>query len=617
MNTTQPDPTVVAARRRLIDVLLDPSKYADLVLRGGNVVNVISGEIYLGDVAVVGEHIARVGDCSDLIGPLTNVVNLDGSYLMPGLIDAHMHFESAMLNATEFTRISLPTGTTSVVSDPHEIANVLGPEGVREIAEECALLPTRVHTRVPCRVPDVAPVETCGVDITFDDVPGMLEMPTVDGIGEVQSVGAPNFVFRHTPEVFDDVLKSTTYAREHGDVVDGNAAAIFGNELAAHIIAGGTDISCHETTTKKEALEKLRFGVWVLMREGSTQRNMAECIRAFTEDGLDPRRLCLATDDMLPDDLQARGHMNDVVRRTIAAGIKPVHAIQMATINPATWMGLSDVGVLAPGKLADLCVVSGALEDMNVDEVYLGGKLVAKCGELTIALTPYRYPDWVRSSVKRDPITADELAVEASGDEATVRAVGLIPDQNLSRAVTGSVPVVDGIAQSSVENDILQAAVVERYGRHGGVGRGFINGFGLKRGAIAETVSHNSHNIVVMGTNLDDMVIAVNEVIRIQGGIVMVDGGEIVGVLPLPVAGLINDELSADEMVQAVETMTNIAQQRLGVQVHGPFMHLAFLSLTTSPEWKLTDRGLLDVESLTILPSVIENAVPTPLGGAS
>ena len=596
-------------RRHLIDVLLSPSHFADKILRGANIVNVITGEIYQAEIAIAGQYILRVGDCTKLTGPETEIIDLDGAHIMPGLIDAHMHFESAMLNCTEFTRLSIPTGTTSLVSDPHEIANVLGPDGVEEMAKECALLPNRIHTRVPCRVPDVPLVETCGVDITFADVPRMLAMPTVDGIGEMQSVGAPDFVYRHTPDVFDDALKSTIYARSHGKIVDGNAAAIFDDQLAAHIISSGTDISCHETTTKEEALEKLRYGVRVLMREGSTQRNMQECIRVVTEDGLDSRYLCLATDDMLPDDLRDHGHMNDVVRRTIAAGIKPIVAIQMATINPATWMGLPDVGVLAPGKLADLCIVKGDIKDMVVHQVYIGGKLVAEDNRLLIDVPSYRYPDWVRHSVKRGPVSKSELAIEAPGKTARVRAVGLIPDQNLSRAIEATVPVTDGLAQAEFDHDILLGAVVERHGRHGGVAKGFISGFGMKRGAIAETVSHNSHNIIVMGTNYEDMVQAVNEVIRIQGGIVMVDGGEFVGTLPLPVAGLINDELNAADMTAKVAEMTRIAQTRLGVQVHGPFMHLAFLSLTTSPTWKLTDRGLLNVDTLEILPVIIEPAI--------
>jgi adenine deaminase len=596
---------LAADRRHLIDVLMDPKRGADKVFRGGKVVNVISGEIYEAEVAIAGEYIVRVGDCASITSEKTEIVDMSGAHIMPGLIDPHMHFESAMLNCTEFTRLSLPTGTTSLVNDPHEMGNVLGPAGIREMAEEAATLPNRVHTRVPCFLPDVPLIETCGVDIRFADVPAMLEMPTVDGIGEIQSVGAPSFVYSRTPEVFDDVLKSTIYARSRGMMVDGNAASIFDDQLATHIIAGGTDISCHETFTKREAKEKLRNGVWVLMREGSTQRNMKECIRVITEDGMDPRRLCLATDDMLPDDLRDHGHMNDVIRRTIEAGISPILAIQMATINPATWMGLTDVGVLAPGKLADLCIVKGDLAKMQVHQVYVGGKLVAQDSKLTIEIPPYRYPDWVKKSVKRGPVTVQELAISVAGTSARVRAIGLIPDQNLTDAVEGEVPVVDGIARANLDGDILLAAVVERHGRHGGVGKGFISGFQMKRGAIAETVSHNCHNIIVMGTNFEDMVTAVNEVIRIQGGIVMVDDGELIGTMPLPVAGLINDEMNAAEMADKIAELTLIAQNRLGVKVHGPFMHLAFLSLSTSPEWKLTDRGIVNVTTLDILSPII------------
>jgi adenine deaminase len=594
----------------LIEALLRDGQGADTILRNGRVVNVITGEIYPADVALKGEAILRAGNCADLEADETQIVDLAGAYVIPGLIDAHMHFESAMLTATEFSRLSIPTGTTTIVADPHEIGNVLGPSGMREMAVECAALPNRIHLRVPCRTPDVPGVETAGYDITSQDVPEMLEFPTVDGIGEIQGVAAPDLVFRHTPEVFEDVALSTAFAQARGKVVDGNAAAIFGNELAAHIIAGGTEISCHETTTKKEAVEKLRYGVYVLMREGSTQRNMAECIRAYTEEGMDPRRLCLCTDDMLPDDLQERGHMNDVVRRTIAAGIQPVVALQMATINPATWMGLRDVGVIAPGKLADLAII-GDLEQMDVRAVYLGGRRVAEDGELLIDLPKYRYPQSVKESVRRGPVSAEELMIPSDhlpkeGSAVRVRAVGLIPDQNLSHAVEASLPVRHGRIEASPTDNVVYVAVVERHSRTGEVGKAFIHGFGMQTGAIAETVSHDTHNIIVMGTNQDDMAVAVNEVIAMQGGIALADSGEVIGTLRLPVAGLLTDELTAPEMSSAVAELTSLAQERLGVQVHGPFMHLAFLSLATSPVWKITDRGLLDVERYSVLPAVVE-----------
>lgn len=602
---------IVKQRRELLDALYDEGVSADTVLRNGRVVNVITGEIYPADVSIKGVHILKVGDSEDVVGPETTVVDLDGAFVIPGLIDSHTHFESAMLTATEFSRLSIPTGTTTIVSDPHEIGNVLGPVAIEAIAVESATLPNRIHTRPPCHTPNVPGVETAGYDIRWKDVPDLLALPGVDGIGENQAVTQPRLVHKHTPEVIDDVLHSTTYARLSGKVVDGNAAAIFGNDLAAHVIAGGTDVSCHETTTKAESLAKLRDGVWVLMREGSTQRNMAECIRPVTEDGVQPNRLCLSTDDMMPNDLRDRGHMNDVVRRTIAAGIDPVLAIQMATIHPATWMGHNEVGALLPGKLADIAVIDGPLEDMNVRAVYLNGQHVAQNNELLIDLPRYTYPDTVKDSVKRGPVTADELAVTASGTSAEVRAVGLILDQNLTRAVTGTLPVVDGIVRPDLEQDLLHLALVERHGRHGGVGRTFVNGFGMKHGAIAESVAHDCHNIMCMGANLDDMVVAINRVIEMKGGLALAKDGRVIGDLPLEIAGLMTDQMSAVEMADRLELLSTLARNDLGVEVHGVFMHLAFISLSTSPTWKITDLGLLDVTTYTLIPTLVEDSDST------
>jgi adenine deaminase len=600
---------IVVQRRALLDALYDGNVHADTVLRGGRVVNVVTGEIYPADVCIKGAHILKVGDSVDVTGPETTVVELGSAFVIPGFIDSHTHFESAMLTATEFSRLSIPTGTTTIVSDPHEIGNVLGPIGIEAMARESATLPNRIHTRPPCHTPNVPGVETAGFDIRWAHVPDMLELPSVDGIGENQAVTQPRLVHRHTPEVIDDVLHSTAYARLTGKVVDGNAAAIFGSDLAAHIIAGGTDVSCHETTTKAESLAKLRDGVWVLMREGSTQRNMAECIRPYTEDGLQPHRLCLSTDDMMPNDLRDRGHMNDVVRRTIAAGVDPVLAIQMATIHPATWMGHNEVGALLPGKLADVVVIDGPLEEMNVRAVYLNGEHVAQNNELLIDLPRYTYPDEVKNSVKRGPVTAAELAVPAGGDSAAVRAVGLIPDQNLTRSVTGTLPVADGVVRADVSQDLLHLALVERHGRHGGVGRSFVHGFGMEHGAIAESVAHDCHNIMAMGTSLDDMVIAINRVIEMQGGLALAKNGAVIGDLPLPIAGLITDQMTAVEMADRLQLLGEYARDELGVKVHGPFMHLAFLSLSTSPTWKITDLGLLDVPTYTIIPTVIDGDV--------
>ena len=599
------DLKLLSERQKAVDVLMDSQQYADVVLKRGQVVNVISREIYEADVAICGEIILMVGDCSSLIGDKTKVYDMTGKYLSPGFIDSHMHFESAMLTITEFSRLSIPTGTTCLVSDPHEIGNVMGPAGIKAMCDEAAVMPQHVHSRVPALTPDSPGLETAGYDITSKDIPEMLEYPSVSGIGETQGISAAKYVYQHNPGVFRDTIVSTVYARSNGYSVDGNAPELFGKDLAAHIIADGTEVSCHETTTKEEAMEKLRYGVYMLMREGSTQRNMPECIRAITEEGLDSRRAILATDDMLAEDIAKTGHMNDIIRRTIKRGVDPVVAIQMATINAAAWQGFDDIGVLAPGKLADIAVIDGKLEDMNISEVFLKGKLVSKDGKLLIDLPPYSYPDHVKHSVNRSPITSQDLMVPcATQEKVKVRCIGLILDQNLTDAVEAEMNVTDGYVQPSLEKDLLPIAVVGRHGQSD-IGTTFVKGFKMKYGAIAETVSHDTHNIIVMGTNYEDMAAAVNRIIELQGGLVLVKEDKVIGELSLRIGGLMTDELSADELTNQMSFLTRLAQEELKCEAHAPFMHLAFLSLTTSPKWKITDKGVVDAVNYCVIPTIV------------
>ncbi len=595
----------VADRLNCVDVLLGGHVHADTVLKDGNVINVLTKEIYKADIAMKGKYILMVGDCKDLIGADTEVIDVSGKYLSPGFIDSHMHFESAMLTITEFSRLSIPTGTTCLISDPHEIGNVLGLVGIKAMADEASKMPNHVYCRVPALTPDSPGLETAGFDITSEHVPEMLEYPTVTGIGETQGVTAIKFVYDHNYDVIKDTIASTVYARSQDKKVDGNAAEIFGAELAAHIICGGTDISCHETTSKEECMEKLRYGVYVLMREGSTQRNMSECIRALTEEGVDSRRLILATDDMLAEDIAVSGHMNDIVRRTIKQGVDPIEAIQMVTINAATWQNLTEIGVLAPGKLADIAVIEGALEDMNVNAVYLSGQKVAENGELTIPLPAYVYPAEVKSSVKRKPIVPEDLMVPASDGNKTVRVIGLILDQNLSDAFEEEMVAENGYVTPKLDEDVQPIAVVGRHGQED-IGKTFVKGFQMKRGAFAESVSHDTHNIIVTGTNYADMTVAVNRVIEMQGGVAIANNGEIIGEMALPIAGLLTDELSASELTDKMIDLHRIAKEELDCKAHAPFMHLAFLSLTTSPRWKITDKGVVDANNYCVVSTIKE-----------
>jgi adenine deaminase len=510
-----------------------------------------------------------------------------------------------MLTITEFSRLSIPSGTTTLVADPHEIGNALGPIGMKAMAMEASTVPNHVHLVVPALTPDCPGLETAGYDVNSKDMEEILNYPNVIGIGELQGFSNAKHVYNHTPEIITDLIASTIYAKSMGKVVDGNAPELFGPELAAHIIATGGKCSCHETTTKEECVEKLRQGVYVFMREGSTQRNMAECIRAVTEEGLDSRRCILATDDMVAEDLEKLGHMNEIVKRTIAEGVDPVEAIQMVTINPATYFGLEDVGILSPGKLADIAVISD-LREMKVEAVFLEGKLAASKGELLIDLPKYTYPEEVKCSVKRLPIDEEELKIYADGREADVRCIELIPDQNLSGSLEARVRVQNGAAVSDIDQDVLQIVCVERYGRNGNVGKAFVKGFGLKHGAFAESVAHDTHNITAVGTNLKDIVEAVNHVIKMNGGIAVSKGGKIIEELRLPVGGLITDELTGPEVSQKISNLERVVKDQLGCKVHAPFMHLSFLALSTSPKWKITDKGLVDVNNFEILPPVIK-----------
>ena len=594
----------ISKRQRAVDVLMDANQYADKVLAGGSVVNVITREIYKTDIAILSGIILMVGDCKTLIGPGTDVLEMNGKFICPGFIDSHMHFESAMLTITEFTRLSLPTGTTCLISDPHEIGNVLGPSGIYEMCREAELMPQHVYSRVPALCPDSPGLETAGHDISSQNIPEMLEFPTVTGIGETQGITSANHVYRHNPGVFRDTIISTVYAQSMGHKIDGNAAELFGPELAAHIIAGGTEISCHETTTKTEAVEKMRYGVYMLMREGSTQRNMPECVRAFTEEKLDSRRAILATDDMLAEDIAKTGHMNDIIRRTINEGVDPIAAIQMATINAASWQGLDHIGVIAPGKLADLAIIDGNLEDMKVTQVFLKGDLVAADGNLLINLPAYQYPNSVKKSVKRAPIIAEDLMVPTDKTgKVSVNCIGLILDQNLSEAILTEMETDGGFVKPGLKADLLPIAVVGRHGQSD-IGKTFVQGFNMAHGAMAETVSHDTHNIIVVGTNYQDMTVAVNRVIEMQGGVVLAKEGQVIGDLPLRIGGLMTDELNAHDLTKKMAYLTQLANEELDCQAHAPFMHLAFLSLSTSPKWKVTDKGVIDVVNYLILPTI-------------
>lgn len=588
--------------RRMIDALMsrNKSEYADLVLQNGQLINVLTREIYQADVAIKDEYILLVGDCSALIGKRTRLVDVKGAFIAPGFIDSHMHFESSMLTVSEFSRLSLVSGTTTLVADPHEIANVAGIEGMRAMINEAAGLPNRVLFTIPCLTPDVPGLETAGFNIDSSNVDELLSHELVQGLGEMQGFSNVRPVYDNMPSIVDDLLTSVYLAEGRNKTVEGNAPDLFGAELAAHILVCGGNTSCHETTTKAECIEKLRNNVTVFMREGSTQKNMAECIKAVTEEGLDSRKMVLATDDMVAEDLLTQGHMNEIIRRTIACGVDPVEAIQMATINAAQHFGFKDIGSVAPGKLANLAIIDD-LYQMTVNMVIVNGAVAAQEGRFLLEIPAYRYPEGIKRSIHRKPIKREELECRVEHSVAKINAVEVVPDQNLTQWFRGSLPVQDGVVMADTQQDVVHLFVVERHGKTGQIGKGFVKGMGIEQGAIAMSVAHDTHNIVACGVDLNDVCMAVNRVISMQGGIAMIKESKVVGDLALPVAGLITDEMSGREVGERIARLESLAEQELGCKLHAPFMHLSFLTLVTSPELKLTDKGLIDVRNHAVI----------------
>lgn len=591
--------------RSMIDVLMGQKTSADIVLQGGLLINVITREIYQADLAIKGEYILMIGDCASIIGEKTKVYDVRGKYISPGFIDSHMHFESSMLTCTEFSKLSIPSGTTTLFADPHEIGNVLGNKGVKAMLEEIKQLPNRVMLTIPALAPDVPGLETAGTCITSREVQELLGDPCVQGLGEMQGFSNTTAVYEHTPELIDDLITSVYYAKKANATVEGNAPSLSGKDLAAHIIVCGNETSCHETTTKEECIEKLRNGVTVFMREGSTQRNMAQCIKAVTQEGLDSRKLVLVTDDMVAEDLIHSGHMNDVIRRTIKEGIDPVEAIQMATINPAYHFGYKDIGVLAPGKVADICIISNLME-MQIDMVFINGTLASKGKELLLDIPSYEYPESVKHSVKRSKIKIENLRISSVRQQERIRAIEVIVDQNLTGCVEDVLLVKDGYIISSTDKDILPLLSIERHGISNRIGKTFVKGMGLKSGAIAQSIGHDTHNLLVCGADYEDMVIAVNRVIAMGGGIAIVKEGKLVADLSLPIAGLMTDQLTGMEVSERIQLLHRLATSELQCGIHSPFMHLSFLSLVTSAKWKISDYGLVDAETYEIIDTIVE-----------
>jgi adenine deaminase len=606
----------VAKRELLVKTALGFEK-SDIVLKNGNLINVCSEEIeHRIDVAIKGDRIALVGNASGTMGPETQVFDLTGKYIAPGFVDAHMHFESSMLTVVEFAKASLPTGTTTLIADPHEIANAVGYDGVFAMIDEYvnSKVPQRVWFAPPSLVPDCPGLETPGSEVSIDDIKTALDKNEVIGLGEEQGFTNVDFVMKYAPNLLPRLIEASVYALDKGKNIQGNAPLQFGPQLAAHLITGPMD--CHETTDAAEAIEKIRRGMKILMREGSTQKNLAACLRGVREGRLGTRFCVHATDDMCPPDLLDPnvGHVNNSIRRAMEEGFDVIKSVQMGTINPAEHFHLDrDLGSITPGKLADIAVVGDVSvkgwKTTDVLKVFVGGRLVAERGKLIIDIPRvYTYPDRVRKSMDIKPKLQDSdfmVYAPPGKNKVKTRVIGLIEFENLSESLSMDIHVTNSRLEANTKDDLLKICVVGRYKANAGkVSKGFVTGFKMKRGAVAESVSHDCHNIMVLGTNDNDMAVAANSVIEMQGGVAVANNGKVLGKMALPIAGLIS-EYDISECNRRVNELVELIAG-LGCPIHMPLMHLAFLSLSTSPWLKITDKGYVEAQNYRVVPLFID-----------
>ncbi len=549
---------------------------ADLVLTGGRVANVYTGEWQQQDVALFDGIIVGLGDYD---GPRMAV---RGQYILPGLIDGHLHLESSMLTPPQLARALLPLGTTTVVADPHEIANVWGTAGLDYLLTASDGLPLDIFFMLPSCVP-ASPLETAGARLEAEDLRKYRHHPRVLGLAEVMNF--PGLVSGDA-----DLLEKIALF-PHGPV-DGHAPLLSGKALGAYRLAGvGSD---HECTCLKEAQEKLALGFYLMVREGSLAKNLADLLPAVTPATL--RRCLLVTDDCHPEDLLKIGHLNHLLQKAVSLGLIPLQAVIMATLNPAEYFRLQDRGAVAPGLRADLAVVND-LTDFRVDKVLKNGRLLVDQGRL---LPESAWPDFPAPTlpfqVKIPPLMS--FSPPATGE--SVKVIGLGPGQLLTDKLILPAPIRDGRLVTDPGRDLLKLAVVERHRGTGNLGLGLVKGFGLKKGALASTVAHDSHNIIVVGADEEDMLKAVEHLVALPGGLAVVAEGRVLADLPLPIAGLISPAPLKE--VAAGSARLKAAYRSLGGDLPDPFMALSFLALPVIPELKLTDLGLVETSRFKVVP---------------
>ena len=585
---------------QLVDVATGRAA-ADLVIRNGRWVNVLTREVVAGmDIAVCRGRIACiVEDAGYCTGADTRVIEAEGRYLVPGLTDGHMHVESSMCTITEYVRAVLPRGTTAIFADPHEIANVFGLDGVRMMVAEAAAAPIHVFVQMPSCVPSAPGLENPGARVTPRDVEEAMTWPGIIGLGEMMNYpGLSN----NDPQMHAEVAA----AMRAGKTVGGHYPSPDLDRNFHGYVAGGP-ADDHENTRQVDAIERARRGLRPMLRLGSAWHDVAAQITAITEQGLDPRQFILCTDDVHAATLVEEGHMDRVLRHAIAEGCDPLVALQMMTINTAQHFGVDrDLGCLAPGRCADL-VLADSLDDFAANLVIVGGAVAAQEGRLLLDLAPWPHEARFRQSVHIPrPLLAADFAVDAGKREGEVTAnvIGVLENQAPTRHLTATLEVADGVVQPDLAKDVLPLALVERHRDTGQVVNGFVHGFGFDVPcAMAATVAHDSHHLLVTGTSAREMALAVNTLAEVGGGVVVVREGELLALVELPIGGLMSDQRAdvvAEKSGQVMQAMGDC-----GCTLNNAYMQLSLLALVVIPELRISDLGLVDVTRFAHVPVIV------------
>jgi len=584
--------------RALVDVAMGRAK-ADLVIRNGRWVCVQSGEIIPNsDIAIKDQRIAYVGEnASHTIGENTITIDAEDRYLVPGLLDGHMHIESGMLTVTEFARAVIPYGTTGMFVDPHEIANVFGINGVRLMVEEAAQQPIHVWVQMPSCVPSAPGLETPGAGIGSADVAEAMSWPGVIGLGEVMNFPG---VFSGDEKMHAEMAE----ARKAGKVIGGHyASPDLGIPFHGYLAGGPEDD--HEGTRLEDAVARVRQGMKAMLRFGSAWHDIAAQIDAVTKLGMDSRNFILCTDDSHSETLVCEGHVNRAVKEAITHGLAPLTAIQMVTINPAEHFGVSrDVGMIAPGRYGDV-LITPDLPELKADLVIAKGKVIVNDGKVNIDIPQYAYPDWAMNSIHLGhPLEATDFQLSAPGKgNFNVNIIGIIENQAPTKHLTQTIQAWSGEIPIDISRDIIKIALVERHKGTGGVQVGLVSGFGFNVPcAIGTTVAHDCHHMIVVGTSETDMALAANELARMGGGQVVIKEGKAIGRVELPIAGLMSNEC-ADIVAKKAGTILD-GIKACGCTLNNPNMQISLLALVVIPELRISDLGLVDVNKFEFIPVI-------------